>query len=585
MTGEQNAGPAAGGGIAAPVTVLSVVVGGGLLWVGTWLGGTLGAALGGGGWAPPSLSISSLVHLVKGGPSALWPTAPTGAGFGALVVVLLVLVGLAFAGLAAWKRFRRPTGLAANNTAMAPLMPDQATARARQLRPALESVKEVAPRDRGVLLGELEPAGPELRGSDEDTYTAVMAPRAGKTTAVAVPAMLEAPGAALLTSNKSDAYTLTRRAREGRGTAWTMDLQSVAYAPRELWWDMIASARSIEGATRLAGHFVNASADARAADDFWGKAGQNTLVALFHAAALSGATVLDVLRWLDTPTDRAPINALKTHNPALASRLAATVAGAVETRDGIYETARQATSCLLDPAIAAWVTPDKRREEFKPYDFATSKDTLYLLSKDGGGSAAAITAAAADVVLRAATMAAERNGGRLSTPMRAILDEAANVCRIGDLPALYSHLGSRGITPMTILQSYRQGAKVWGEPGMDALWGASTVKLLGAGIDDATMAENISKLIGKQKIRDASHSHSASGRSTTYSPHREEIMEAAKVRALPRGRALLWATGTPIALVKLRPWYQEPYAGEIAADDQAEKAALTKRANASEVIV
>ncbi|MGW1839629.1 type IV secretory system conjugative DNA transfer family protein [Streptomyces sp. NPDC002067] len=584
MTGESS-GPAAGGGIAAPVTVLGVVVGGGLLWVGTWLGGTLGAALGGGGWAPPPLSIGGLVKLLKHGPSALWPAAPTGGAVGALVVVLLVLVGAAGAGLWGWKRFRRPAGLAANNSAMAPLMPGPATERARQLRPALASVEEVAPKDRGVLLGELDPSGPELRGSDEDTYTAVMAPRAGKTTALAVPALLEAPASALLTSNKSDAYTLTRRARERVGTVWTMDLQSVAYAPRELWWDMIASARSIEGATRLAGHFVNSSADTRAQDDFWGKAGQNTLVALFHAAALAGATITDVLGWLDTPTDRAPINALKRHNPALASRLAATVSGAVETRDGIYETARQATSCLLDPAIAAWVSPDKHREEFKPYEFATSKDTLYLLSKDGGGSAAAITAAAADVVLRAATMAAERNGGRLADPMRAILDEAANVCRIGDLPALYSHLGSRGITPWTILQSYRQGAKVWGEPGMDALWGASTVKLLGAGIDDATMAENISKLIGKHKVKEASHSHSSSGRSTTYSPREEEIMQAAKVRALPRGRALLWATGTPIALVKLRPWYREPDAAEIAADDKAEKAALTERANNTEVIV
>lgn len=33
-------------------------------------------------------------------------------------------------------------------------------------------------------------------------------------------------------------------------------------------------------------------------------------------------------------------------------------------------------------------------------------------------------------------------------------DEAANICRISDLPELYSHLGSRGITPITILQSY-----------------------------------------------------------------------------------------------------------------------------------
>jgi TraM recognition site of TraD and TraG len=48
------------------------------------------------------------------------------------------------------------------------------------------------------------------------------------------------------------------------------------------------------------------------------------------------------------------------------------------------------------------------------------------------------------------------------------LDEAANICHIADLPDLYSHLGSRGITPVTILQSYEQGITVCGEHGMAA---------------------------------------------------------------------------------------------------------------------
>ncbi|WP_425567929.1 TraM recognition domain-containing protein [Nonomuraea dietziae] len=52
---------------------------------------------------------------------------------------------------------------------------------------------------------------------------------------------------------------------------------------------------------------------------------------------------------------------------------------------------------------------------------------------------------------------------------------------IEDLPDLYSFLGSLGIPIVTILQSYQQGARVWGQAGMDALWGAATVKVLGAG--------------------------------------------------------------------------------------------------------
>ncbi|SOD67445.1 Type IV secretory pathway, VirD4 component, TraG/TraD family ATPase [Streptomyces zhaozhouensis] len=575
MTTNQPGPGAAGNG--APIAILAVIFGGGALFAGGWLGGTLGAAVAGGGWDPPPFSLASARDFVTGGPSQLWPEAPGAAVGGAVVLLLAVLLG---GGLAAWRiyqRFSRPRGLA-NRRDVQALTPRQAAKRARSLRPSLKGVREVAPADRGLLIGDLDPGGPELRASDEDTVLAVMAPRAGKSSAVAVPAVLEAPGAALLTSNKADVFAITKRARGKVGTTMTLDPQGVAHVEREMWVDLLADARHIEGASRLAGHFTSAAADAQAKMDFWSQAARNTLTALFHSAAISGATVNDVLAWLATPSDRAPVNALRGHNDALADQLASTVAGAPETRDGIYETARQAVACLLDPQVAAWVTPDKHRPQFEPHKFVVSRDTLYLLSKNGGGSAAGVIAAVTDMLFRAGVAAGEAAGGRLPNPMRAILDEAANVCKIDDLPDLYSHLGSRGITPVTILQSYRQGVRVWGEPGMDSLWSASTVKLVGAGTDDAAFAENISRLIGEHKVRETSVSYGSSGRSTSTQRQRERILEAAQVRALPKGRGLLLATGVPVAMVKLRPWYAEPYASEIGPDAAAEEAAIAERA-------
>ena len=573
----RSPGTGAGGGNAAPLAIIGVIFGGGAVFAGFWLGGTVGAAVAGGGWNPPPFSLASARDFVAGGPSRLWPAAPGAAVAGAVVLLLAVLVG---GGLAAWafhRRYARPRGMANRHDVQA-LTPKAAAKRARALRPNLKGVRDVAPADRGLLIGDLDPSGPELRGSDEDTVLAVMAPRAGKTTATAVPIMLEAPGAALLTSNKADAYAITKRARERVGTVLTLDPQGVAHAEREMWVDLPADARTIEGAQRLSGHFTTAAADAAGKMDFWTQAARNTLTALFHAAAISGGTVADVLAWLATPSDRAPVNALRGHNDSLADQLASTVAGAPETRDGIYETARQAVACLLDPRVAAWVTPDKHRPEFKPHEFVTSKDTLYLLSKNGGGSAAGVIAAVTDMIFRAGVAAAEAAGGRLPNPMRTILDEAANVCRIDDLPDLYSHLGSRGITPVTILQSYRQGVRVWGEPGMDSLWSASTIKLIGAGTDDANFAENISRLIGEHKVRETSVSYGSSGRSTSTSRQRERILEAAQVRALPKGRGLLLATGVPVAMVKLRPWYTEPYAAAISPEAAAEESAIADRA-------
>ncbi|EFD66030.1 conserved hypothetical protein [Streptomyces lividans TK24] len=447
-------------------------------------------------------------------------------------------------------------------------------------------VKEVLPADRGILLGTLDPGRAEVRASWEDVIVAIMAPRSGKTSGLAIPAILSAPGPVLLTSNKAanDAFTTTVDARAEVGTIWTLDPQQIAHHPREMWWDILADARDLAGAKRLAGHFVTASVDESSGSDFWSTAASNTLGALFLAAASHRRPITDVLAWLAMPADRTPVDLLTdAGHHAVAAQLQGTVSGATETRDGIYETARQYASCLLDPDVAAWVTPNEDLPEFQPFTFAISRDTLYLLSKDGGGSASAIIAAAADAVMRAAVIVAERSGGRLDPPALCVLDEAANVCRISDLPDLYSHLGSRGVIPMTILQSYRQGQRCWGEAGMDALYSAATIKIIGSGIDDADFADRLSRQVGDHDVQTTSVSTSESGKSTSVSMRTERILPPDAIRALPKGKVLLLATGIRVAMLNLKPWYKEPSAKVVGPASARATKAITERALAKSI--
>ncbi|EFL40149.1 TraG-family protein, partial [Streptomyces griseoflavus Tu4000] len=434
------------------------------------------------------------------------------------------------------------------------MCPKGIEARARDLRPSLQGRDRLHPDETGNLLGDLSPNGPELRSSYEDVELDLMAPRAGKSTGIAVPRVLRAQGAVLLTSNKSDVYAVTRAERERAGTVWTFDPQGIAHTPRAMWWNLLGECHTIEGARRMAGHFVASVNDDTAKKDFWISAAQNTLTALFLAAARSGTPLHQLLGWLADPADRTPVDLLRDAGlVAMAEQLQGTVRGAVETRDGIYETARQTVSCLLDPEILAWVSPDPALPEFRPDLHVLGEDTLYLLSKDGGGSAAGVIAGLADATMRAGVVAAERMGGRLDPPLTAVLDEAANVCRISDLPDLYSHFGSRGINVVTLLQSYRQGARVWGEVGMDALWSAATIKLLGAGLDDADFVQKISTLVGQHDVRTPTISRGREGTSRSYSYRQEAVLPPDRIRALPKGTALLLATGVKPALIRLRP--------------------------------
>ncbi|MFJ5261805.1 type IV secretory system conjugative DNA transfer family protein [Streptomyces sp. NPDC088387] len=544
-----------------------------------WAGGTLGAGLTGHGWDAPPFTLSTAGRLASDGTGALWPGTPPAAVYAGMFALLVLLaVPVAFAARFLTGRRSRQGGLAGARE-LAAMCPKGIEARARELRPSLQGRGELHPDETGNLLGDLSPRGPELRSSYEDVELDLMAPRAGKSTGIAVPRVLRAQGAVLLTSNKSDVYAVTRAEREKAGAVWTFDPQGIAHAPRAMWWDMLAECHTIEGARRLAGHFVASVNDDTAKKDFWIAAAQNTLTALFLAAARGRAPVRELLGWLADPADRTPVDLLRdVRLTAMAEQLQGTVRGAVETRDGIYETARQTVSCLLDPEILAWVTPDPGLPEFRPDRHVLGTDTLYLLSKDGGGSAAGVIAGIADATMRAGVVAAERMGGRLDPPLTAVLDEAANVCRISDLPDLYSHLGSRGINVVTLLQSYRQGARVWGEMGMDAMWSAATVKLLGAGLDDADFVQKISTLVGQHDVRTPSVSHSKEGTSRSYSYRQEAVLPPDRIRALPKGTALLLATGVRPALIRLRPWYKEPGAAAVAAAAKAETAAITERA-------
>ena len=139
--------------------------------------------------------------------------------------------------------------------------------------------------------------------------------------------------------------------------------------------------------------------------------------------------------------------------------------------------------------------------------------------------------------------------------MRAVLDEAANICPIRNLPDLYSYFGSMRIQVLSFLQSYQQGVHIWGRAGMDKLWSAATVKLIGAGVHDPAFCEDLSRLIGDHDVEHL-HQHGRRGHrqhSTTREPHPARRRH----RPLTKTHAVLLSTGRQAGL-RLLPWYREP---------------------------
>jgi type IV secretory pathway TraG/TraD family ATPase VirD4 len=548
-----------------------------------WASAAAAAAAFTGRWAPPPFSTAAAAAAASTGPGALFGV-PDAVVVGAWVLTATAVVAATTlaARRTAGPRSDDPVRALARPADVAALTPGPVTQRARALRPSLPRAGRLDPADTGYALGSMEPSGPVLRASVEDVLLAIMAPRAGKTTALAVPMVLAAPGPVVATSNKADLLAATAGPRRAAGPCWVFDPQGIAHSPRAMSWDPLAGVTTVAAAHRLAGHFTQEVRDAsRGGSDFWVSAAGDLLTALLLAAGLAGRSLSQVYEWLNDSGAKQPVQLLRRYGmDAVAAGLEGRQAGAVETREGIYETARTAAQSLRDPEIIAWVTPDAGLPVFEPAAFVGSTGTLYAMSKDGGGSAAPLVAALVDAVLRAGTRHAEARAGRLDPPMLVMLDEAANVAKIADLPALFSHLGSRSINACCVLQSYRQGSSVWGDAGMDTLWSAATVKVIGAGIDDAKMAEDISRLVGEHDVTVRSTSH---GRQSSHSLalRRQRILPPEAVRALPRGRALVLATGAKPAMVRLLPWYDAPGAVAVRSAMDQQEAAIRGRAAAA----
>lgn len=160
-------------------------------------------------------------------------------------------------------------------------------------------------------------------------------------------------------------------------------------------------------------------------------------------------------------------------------------------------------------------------------------------------------------------LGSRQKGGRLQTPLMAVLDEVANVVRWRELPDVYTHYGSRGIIVSTFFQSWAQGVEAFGENGMAKLWWAANIRAVGAGLSEDKFLPFVSSLIGDHDVERRTSQIQRGGRSVSTSVSRERLFEPSDLASLPRGRAILTSSGQPSVLVVLEHFSTKDYADKV----------------------
>ena len=398
-------------------------------------------------------------------------------------------------------------------------------------------------------------------------------PRSGKTTALAIPNVLCAPGAALVTSTKTDVLAATVDRRSDQGRCWLLDPSGSVRAPEGVelirwspvaaartWDESLVLARSMTGAARPAGRHGESA--------HWTERAEALLAPLLHASYLQGSGMDVVLHWV----------LRQDPGPAAAVLAGARVAVGADVLAGIEATDGREQSGIWSSAAGILAAYRSERvldlaatPNFDPAELVGSGDTVYVCAPARYQELVAPIVVAFLDQARAGAYAAE-SGQR---PLTLVLDELANIAPIPDLAALVSEGGSQRVLTVGLLQDLSQARSRWG-PAADGFLTLFGAKVVLPGIADLATLELVSRLGGEIDVPAASVSrgpwwspnHGAP--TVTWAPHRQRRLPVDSVSQQPAGTGLFLSGPHPPEQVRLPPWwatetFRAPTAGREAA--------------------
>ena len=423
----------------------------------------------------------------------------------------------------------------------------------RDLRPLVVAA-DLPPAGR-LLLGGL-PGAARRGGVAAETAQSVVVvgpTQSGKTTSLAVPAILGWRGPVVAASVKGDLLRHTRGTRARLGRVWCIDPTASSGAPGD-GWSPLSGCGQWREACRMAADLCDAAkADGTTADgEFWYATAAKLLAPLLLAAALDRRSMADVVCWVDTQEVGEVAGILEAAvAPEALDAARATWCRDERTRSSVYTTAETvlAPFAHAPPGLSSGVP-------FEPRLLLGGAHTLYLCAPAHDqrrlrGYFSALT----QQVLSHAFASATRSGRPLDPPLLVVLDEAAHIAPLPELDGLAATCASHGIQIVTVWQDLAQVRGRYGARAATVL-NNHRAKLFLPGIADPDTLEYASRLIGDEEVSHPSVTRDPAGRrSTTLTTTSRRLLPPEELRCLPRGRAVLVYGTLPPARLELRPWW------------------------------
>ncbi len=391
-----------------------------------------------------------------------------------------------------------------------------------------------------------------------------------KTSGFAVPAILGWQGPVLATSVKTDLFDETADHRRALGTVACFD-PSGTTGLATATWSPVSTAGTWPGARRSASALVEvakASVGTMSDGDFWYATAAKTLAPLLFAAATSGRSLDDVVRWVATGEETDVLELLSRAGVEEAMDAAISAFGKEDRQRSSIATT---VETVLEPfAGAAGGSPGGfvlasegstaagRPAPIDPARLVAAPNTLYLCAPaHDQRRLTPVFSAAARAVLDHVYDRVARTHRPLDPPLLVVLDEAANIAPLPDLDALASTAAGHGIQLVTVWHDLAQIAARYGAKATTVV-NNHRAKLFLSGISDPQTLDYASHLIGSEEVvLPATTSGGTAGTSTTHTPTTRPLAAPDHLRRIAPGEGVLVYGSLAPAPIRLRTWFDD----------------------------
>jgi type IV secretory pathway TraG/TraD family ATPase VirD4 len=383
----------------------------------------------------------------------------------------------------------------------------------------------------------------QAHSSIEDVTLVFGGPRTGKSGWLAG-RVIDAPGALLVTSTRTDLHELTAAMRARVGPVHIFNAVGLGDLPSTITFDPLTGCADPTIAAERAADLMSAGADGDEDGKRWDAQGRRVLTGLLHAAALGGLGMHDVLSWVADP-DAAKLRVLsllrRSNAKAFVPATAQFVGTNDRTRSSITSTIMPALEWLNSPAAEAAANGDH------PFDVAEllrSRATVFMLGAEEAHTAALMCALTGHIAREARRIAARQPSGRLDPPLTLALDEAALIAPV-PLDSWTADMGGRGVTIIAAFQSRAQVMARYGETAAAVIFNNAASIMVFGGTRDRDDLDYWSKLAGD---RDEPVVTTKDGREVSRSVRKVPVLAPAQIANLPAGRVIIYRRGSAVAI-------------------------------------